>query len=698
MKKIIILLITIVVASIAMGVVTGCGVDGGESTHEHKYADAYTCHDRTCTVEGCGHVEKATTAHKFADQFTCHDRTCTDCGSVEKATTEHKFADEFTCHDRTCTDCGSVDKATTEHSWGEWVTVREPSCTEKGVQTRECDNCGDTETTDLPANGHTYADEFTCHDRICTVEDCGHIEKATTAHTFGEWQIVKEPTCAEEGLRERICSVCGDKESEKIATKHSFGEDGVCTNCHKDVKEFFITSRTVAATVTANIKRGKYSISSADAGAVYAVIPGNILTELKKLGYTTFSFTASNPAPGLADNNSKVKPIYVAADDTANLWSEGTAIAYYGWKEFWDAGKRVQFSIDLNDYAGRDIYIYTEHADVYPLEIMISEFGYEDKSGWLVGNNAYWGSVEYIEGKGWIMKDATDGGAQGQFWSIIPNAVIQKKISEGYTKMTIVYANSFEGVDNPNVGDFINTKSMICPIKKSGGNDYDYVSGTIAEYCAVVNKDGVKYYEHHVDLTDADHDFTKDIDVLCYNKDVYEKKVTCGYVADIVFEKGEPVVQEDKSGWMLGSPSDNGAVRYIEGKGWVMSPVSGSGDFWCLISGSVIQKKIAEGYTKMTIVYANNLEGSENKDTGNFVNTTSRLYPCKAGGGYISDYVSGAISSYCIINAAGNYEHTISLTDEKIDFTKDQYVYCVAADNNKKAVTRGYIADIVFSK
>ena len=235
MKKIIILLITIVVASIAMGVVAGCKFDGGESTHEHKYADAYTCHDRTCTVEGCGHVEKATTAHKFADEFTCHDRTCKDCGSVEKATTEH--------------------------SWGEWVTVREPSCTEKGVQTRECDNCGDTETADLPAKGHTYADEFTCHDRVCTVEDCGHIEKATTAHNFGDWEIVKEPTCTEEGLKERICSVCGDKESEKIATEHSFGEDGVCTNCHKDVKEFLIASQTVAATVTANAKAGKYSIS-----------------------------------------------------------------------------------------------------------------------------------------------------------------------------------------------------------------------------------------------------------------------------------------------------------------------------------------------------------------------------------------------------------------------------------------------------
>ena len=157
-------------------------------------------------------------------------------------------------------------------------------------------------------------------------------------------------------------------------------------------------------------------------------------------------------------------------------------------------------------------------------------------------------------------------------------------------------------------------------------------------------------------------------------------------------------MKEDKSGWLLGSASDNGAVRYIEGKGWVMSSVDGSKDFWCLISGEVIRKKIAEGYRKMTIVYANNLEGDKNTDTGNFVNTQSRFYPCKAGGEYIADYVSGAISSYCVKNAAGNYEHVISLTDERIDFTKDQYVYCKAADNNGAPVTRGYIADIVFSR
>lgn len=724
MKKILILLITFVFASIAMGVVAGCNSVGGESAHEHKYADAYTCHDRTCTEEGCGHVEKATTAHKFADEFTCHDRTCADCGYVEKATTAHKFADEFTCHDRTCTDCGYVEKATTahkfadefschdrtctncgqvekaaaEHAWGEWITVREPDCTEKGVKTRECENCGETETVDLPANGHTYADEFTCHDRTCTVEDCGHVEKATTAHNFGEWRIVKEPSCTEEGLKERICSVCGDKESEKIATEHSFGENGVCSNCNKNVKEFLITSQTVAATVTANIKQGKYSISSTDAGAVYAVIPGKILTELKKAGYTTLSFTATNPAPGLADDGSKVKPIFVAADNTANLWDKNTAIAFYSWKDFWDADNanhRIYFTIDLNEYAGRDIYIYTEHADVYPLELVVSEFikiDYEDKSEWLFAAAGDNGEVTYLEGKGWVIRNT----GTGAWYCQISGKIMKHYIDQGCTRMVITYANNLEGDANTDEGSFVKTASRLIPLNAAGGSDWKYQDAYTHSINALPEGNGG--YMFTVDLTDTTHDFTKDNYFYFENQDTDKKAVTRAYISDISFQKGEPVVQEDKSGWVLGSAGDNGAVRYIEGKGWVMSPVSGSGDFWCLISGSVIQKKIAEGYTKMTIVYANNLEGSENKDTGYFVNTQSRLYPCKAGGGYIADYVSGAISSYCIQNEAGNYEHAVSLTDERIDFTKDQYVYCVAADNNGNAVTRGYIADIVFSK
>ncbi len=835
MKKILVLLITIVVALVTTGVVTGCGLEGDGSVHEHKYADPYTCHDRTCTVESCGHVERATTAHKLADEFTCHDRTCADCGQVEKATTEH--------------------------SWGEWVIVREPSCVEKGVKMRECDDCGETETVDLPAKGHTYADKFTCHDRTCTVEDCGHVEKATTAHNFGEWVTVKEPTCTEEGLRERICSVCGDKETEKIATEHSFGDDGVCTNCHKDVKEFFITSQTNTATVTATAKKGFYSITSTQPGSVYAVIHGDILTKLKKLGYTELSFTATNPAPWPADNSNKVKPIKVAADNTANLWTEETAIAFYGWQEFWDANRQVEFKIDLNEYAGRDIYIYTEHADVYPLEIVVSEFikidyedrsewlfasaddngevtyfegkgwviknkgtggwycqisgkimkhyidqgctrmvityannlegdantdegnfvkthsrliplnatggndwkyqdaythlinalpegngGYmftvdltdtthdftkdnyfyfenkdadakavtrayisdisfqkgepivqEDKSGWIIGNAAagYWSSVEYIKGKGWIMKDITNGGAQGEYWLTLSTEVIQKKISEGYTKMTIVYANSLDGVDNPNEGNFINTGAKIAPTLKGGNYTLEYVKGNINQYCTEVEKDGVKYYEHHIDLTDATVDFAQVAYIICYNKDAEGKKVTNGYIADIVFEKGEPEGKEDKTNWVTSNDAYWGSVEYIEGKGWIMKDTTDGGtqgQFWCILSGEVIRQKIAEGYTKMTVIYVNGFDGIENPNEGNFINTTSKIYPVS---------VSGTIAQYCTETEKGGvkyYEHIIDLAGSGIDGTKDIDVFCNNKDSENKTVTRGYIADIIFSK
>lgn len=703
MKKILVLLITIVVALITTGVVTGCGLEGDGSVHEHKYADPYTCHDRTCTVESCGHVERATTAHKLADEFTCHDRTCADCGEVVKATTAHKFEDEFTCHDRTCADCGHIEKATTEHSWGEWVIVREPSCVEKGVKMRECDDCGETETVDLPAKGHTYADKFTCHDRTCTVEDCGHVEKATTAHNFGEWVTVKEPTCAEEGLRERICSVCGDKETEKIATEHSFGDDGVCTNCHKDVKEFFITSQTNTATVTATAKKGFYSITSTQPGSVYAVIHGDILTKLKKLGYTELSFTVTNPAPGPADNSSKHKPIKVAADNTANLWTEKTAIAFYGWQEFWDANRQVEFKINLNEYAGRDIYIYTENTDVYPLEIVVSEFikiDYEDRSEWLLASADYNGAVRYIDGKGWVMSPAS---GSGEFWCLISGAVIQKKIADGYTKMTIVYANNLEGSANTDTGNFINTESRLYPCKAGGGYISDYVSGVISSYC-VKNEAG--NYEHTVSLTDKGIDFTKDQYIYCLAADNSGGVVTRGYIADIVFEKGEPVEQEDKSGWIIGNAAAGywSSVEYIKGKGWVMKDITNGGaqgEYWLTLSTEVIQKKISEGYTKMTIVYANSLDGVDNPNEGNFINTGAKIAPTLKGGNYTLEYVKGNINQYCTEVEKGGvkyYEHRIDLTDATVDFAQVAYIICYNKDAEGKKVTNGYIADIVFEK
>ena len=72
-------------------------------------------------------------------------------------------------------------------------------------------------------------------------------------HTFGEWTIVQDSTCAVTGTKKRVCSVCGAEETDTIALKpHSFGEwttvtapacvtDGeqkrVCSVCGLEEKE-----------------------------------------------------------------------------------------------------------------------------------------------------------------------------------------------------------------------------------------------------------------------------------------------------------------------------------------------------------------------------------------------------------------------------------------------------------------------------
>ena len=51
-------------------------------------------------------------------------------------------------------------------------------------------------------------------------------------HSFGEWEIVTAPTCAEAGLRQRICARCGETETETIPATgaHTEPETGVIEN------------------------------------------------------------------------------------------------------------------------------------------------------------------------------------------------------------------------------------------------------------------------------------------------------------------------------------------------------------------------------------------------------------------------------------------------------------------------------------
>ena len=42
-------------------------------------------------------------------------------------------------------------------------------------------------------------------------EDDHSSSSSVHTHSFGEWQVTKEPTCEEEGIEVRTCSECGEQ-------------------------------------------------------------------------------------------------------------------------------------------------------------------------------------------------------------------------------------------------------------------------------------------------------------------------------------------------------------------------------------------------------------------------------------------------------------------------------------------------------
>jgi len=143
-----------------------------------------------------------------------------------------------------------------EHTFGPWTVVKEATCEVAGMERRTCiDDPKITEEREIPALGHTYAftgwkwtadfkqaeAEFTCQrDKNHTTSVKGTITSVTTdptceatgktvytakasmntteytdtkeevlkalGHDYGEWTVVKDSTCQEEGEEKRVCS------------------------------------------------------------------------------------------------------------------------------------------------------------------------------------------------------------------------------------------------------------------------------------------------------------------------------------------------------------------------------------------------------------------------------------------------------------------------------------------------------------
>lgn len=105
----------------------------------------------------------------------------TSVGAVNRYTVESNENVEISATFKAC-----------EHQNTEIQGKKEPTCTEPGATGKEvCTDCG------------------------LTIKESTEI--APLGHKFGQWEVVKEPTQAEEGLERRTCQACGATEEQAIA-------------------------------------------------------------------------------------------------------------------------------------------------------------------------------------------------------------------------------------------------------------------------------------------------------------------------------------------------------------------------------------------------------------------------------------------------------------------------------------------------
>ena len=82
---------------------------------------------------------------------------------------------------------------------------------------------------------HGYTEGIEC--AVCHEILTAPTEVPATGHSYGDWTIIKEATCTEEGLKQRTCTVCSTMEEEIIPmTEHDWENDLPLTNNQLQLK------------------------------------------------------------------------------------------------------------------------------------------------------------------------------------------------------------------------------------------------------------------------------------------------------------------------------------------------------------------------------------------------------------------------------------------------------------------------------
>ena len=169
--------------------------------------------------------EKPQHVHAFGDWQVKKPATC------EKTGLEERFCTDTDCNKKEIRKIPALG-----HDLKETV-ITEPTCGTAGSKEITCSRCDFKDTKEIPATGnHAYGDWVIVKEATCTEEglrtqtcaNCGDVKKEVLPkadHTWNEGEVSKQPTCTEDGIKTFTCTVCGDTKTEVItATGHAWSD------------------------------------------------------------------------------------------------------------------------------------------------------------------------------------------------------------------------------------------------------------------------------------------------------------------------------------------------------------------------------------------------------------------------------------------------------------------------------------------
>ena len=139
------------------------------------------------------------------DAQDIYDALNVEFNFVEEPVCPHAYDD---CEDTTCNLCGE-ERVAPGHSFTNYTYNNDATCGVNGTETAKCDNCDAENTREAQGTAlqHNWAEATCTAPKTCTL--CGVTEGEMLPHTYGPWNVLREPTHKVQGFQERKCTVCG---------------------------------------------------------------------------------------------------------------------------------------------------------------------------------------------------------------------------------------------------------------------------------------------------------------------------------------------------------------------------------------------------------------------------------------------------------------------------------------------------------